>query len=640
MLARAACAAAALALGGCQAGVHAASDGGPGSGSGGRAGDAGGTLDGGAGVPAINLDACGYFGLGDVHSAAISQDGTLLALGALDFVALVDVATQTLLQKLPAPNYLFSVKISPDGKYVAAGGMGFFYRIWRVADGAMIADVHPGGEPFLTFSPDGAQLLVSVNETVSAYAFPSLTPQWTASIGERAEYAPDGSFIAGGPGVLVDPATGTQIGTVGGQTPGTGGTAVAVSSTGLVAITAGIDGAIEVWRVADKTKVATIPNSTDIEELAFSPDGTRLAGSTLLGSAAFVWSVPDGAQVAHYAIGGGVYPDISFSSTGALLTTTSQPVVRLIDITDPAPDGKDIWRYSWGHTSLVEVVDVSPDGKLVATATRTDPDVDVWDLATSELVTTLSHAGNPQDLVFSRDSQRLYVAAGTDVVEWRVSDWSKLRTTTAEPRAVTGIALSADGSLLATGETYESVKIWRTSDMTNTLTIPVSDYGGSPQAFSPDGTLLGTIGTGDHPAILRLSDGTQVCQGTGSGTSFVGRIGFTPDGSKLLAIGSTGLDELSISDCSLVRELPNGGDLYSFAVSPSGKEVVTSDTSHGVGLWELSTGALTGTGMFNGTLLRSLVLTFVPGDPKRLVTTNLAAARMYCRAADDGWIVG
>jgi hypothetical protein len=58
---------------------------------------------------------------------------------------------------------------------------------------------------------------------------------------------------------------------------------------------------------------------------------------------------------------------------------------------------------------------------------------------------------------------------------------------------------------------------------------------------------------------------------------------FTPDGSELLVIGE-GLEELSVPDLGLRRELANIDTLYIFALAPAGKQLVISDLQLGVQL--------------------------------------------------------
>jgi WD40 repeat protein len=640
--------AATLAVVGCRAGVHAGNDGGSG-GLGGPDGAAGAGFDGPTidglggfdGGSPVQLTACGYYGLGQVGAAAVSRDGKLLAIAALDFVAIVDVATKTIRHKLPAPGNPIAFALSPDGEYVGVGGWSGYYRVWRIADETMIANV-PTLIQQMAFSPDGHQLMVIANGTgiLSTYQFPSLTPQWTAPNTAGAAYAPDGSFIASASGPMFDPATGAKLGSLGDVPDVYYGLGVDVSSAGVVILSDDNHGVLELWRASDRRLIGTIATGRSVGGGAFSPDGKRLVGFDSSTKAVKVWSVPDGAVLGQYpldAIHRGIAA-VSFSASGAVIAAISDPPsVRLIDID---AGGKDLLTYAWGHSDLVWHAEVSPDGKLIATATGTDMEVDIWDLATSELITTLSEPNGAWDLRFSPDGRNLYVA-GKTIDEWRVSDWTLTRQTAEGRGGVSGVAVSPDGTLLATGAHYDEIKIWRRADMTPLVTIPLSDNGGTPLAFSDDGALLGTFADAMHPAVYRVSDGTLLGKYPGGiefWSSTSDRIAFTPDGSELLVIGE-GLDELSVPDLGLRGELANSDTLYTFALAPAGKQLVISNLEHGIQLWDLPTRKLTGIGLFDGIALRSLALSFVPGDVKRIVTSNLDAVRLYCRPAQDTWIV-
>jgi len=637
---------AALAAAGCKAGVHAGNDGGDGGDLGGFGGTDSGSDIGFDGItgpvdgpPPVQLSVCGYYGLGKVGGAAFSRDGKLLAIAALDFVAIVDVATKKILHKLPAPGDPSAFALSSDAQYVGVGGWNGYFRVWRIADETLIANVATQIQA-LAFSPDGRQLMVVTSgiPVLSTYQFPSLTPQWTTPINPEAAYAPDGSFIVTASGTLLDPATGAKLGSVSDQPDVNYGFGVDASSGGLVVLRDNSLGIFELWRVSDRTRIATIPNARNVSQAAFSPDGKRLAGFDSSTRNAIVWSVPDGAVVVQYPVVFNGSASVGFSASGALLLATDPPGVRLIDID---AGGKDLLSYTWGHGAMVRIAEVSPDAKLIATATTVDQEVDIWNLATSELVTTLSDPGGAWALVFSPDGQTLYVA-GRTIDEWRVSDWMLARQTSTGQGGVEGITVSRDGTLIATGAHYDALKIWRRSDMTTLVTIPIPDTGGTPLAFSEDGALIGSFADAMHPGVYRVSDGMLLGKWAGStpiSSSQGDRVAFTPDGGELLVVGTTGLDELSVPDCGLVSELPNGFSLYTFALAPSGRQLVTSDLEHGIQLWDLPTGKLTGTGMFDGIALRSLALGFVPGDVRRLVIANLDAARLYCRPPQDTWIV-
>ncbi len=117
----------------------------------------------------------------DVLSAATSGDGKILALGlellqgnlfrsatlasaheteAKDTVRLIDSERGTTLRDLEGGGQeLNAVSVSPDGRFVAAGGSGSSASVWDTATGKLVTTI-PFDEPatVLEFSPDGRRL--------------------------------------------------------------------------------------------------------------------------------------------------------------------------------------------------------------------------------------------------------------------------------------------------------------------------------------------------------------------------------------------------------------------------------------------------------------------------------------------------
>src|SRR5262245_12305451 len=96
---------------------------------------------------------------------------------------------------------------------------------------------------------------------------------------------------------------------------------------------------------------------------------------------------------------------------------------------------------------------------------------------------------------------------------WSVTDASFIRTLTAHYGAIHGLAISRDGTMLAsTGEPVfglpdDGVKLWRISDGTLIRTMATGYQEGWSVSFSPDGTLL-AAGAGYDIRIYRVSDGS------------------------------------------------------------------------------------------------------------------------------------
>ncbi len=156
-----------------------------------------------------------------------------------------------------------------------------------------------------------------------------------------------------------------------------------------------------------------------------------------------------------------------------------------------------------GHNGAVFDLTFSPDNTLLASASA-DATVKIWHVATGERFDTLSQPLAEQYAVlFSPDGQFIY-AAGADN---RLRKWKLVSTTAAainplvESRfaheaAITSLAVSPDGSQLASAAEDLSWKVWDTSTMLQTV-----------------------VKSGDETRVTSLAflDGNRLVLGTSSG---------------------------------------------------------------------------------------------------------------------------
>jgi WD40 repeat protein len=230
---------------------------------------------------------------------------------------------------------------------------------------------------------------------------------------------------------------------------------------------------------------------------AFSPDGKRVAyvfdnpSNTLRG---YVVDVASKSQIASQ-LGDGTANCVAFSRDGAFLALGGS---------DASQTGA-IW---------------------------------VYDASTWEMVRSLSVKGqNVRALIFSPDGSALY-SSGSDgsIRVWSMGDGSLRNHFSFHPQS-NSLALSPDGSLLASiycsaddayGCTKGGVAVWRTSDGKMLKSFP--DIANAV-AFSPDGSLLAT-GGGTHDSILRFRY-TATWDPVGQNQALVEQLAFSPDGRRL-----------------------------------------------------------------------------------------------------------
>ncbi len=228
---------------------------------------------------------------GIVASMAVSRDGSLVATGGGDKLARIWNTSDGSLRRQWQPHAwtVGAVAFSPDGRTLATGDASTgAVTVWNVDGGAVWSAASAGGTTSLTFTPDGAHLLVGKSDgvvrirsasdgalvrTLNAHA------QGVASVA----VSPDGQTIGSGgadrTAKLWNLADGRRLHTLTGHTHQVG--AVAFSPDGGLLASTGLDLTVRLWRVSDATPLVTYDGEMGGLDgnaaIAFSPDGALLA---------------------------------------------------------------------------------------------------------------------------------------------------------------------------------------------------------------------------------------------------------------------------------------------------------------------------------------------------------------------------
>lgn len=351
-----------------------------------------------------------------IVDAAFNRDGTRILTASLDGTVRVwDSAGDNLIAELARPDgagaELAPAGLSSDGAYactVAVDGRNGL--IWDTASGRSSA---LPGRP-ITFSSDGARLAVHEGDRAfvcdSANGAVKSTLAGEISWQDGLCFSPDGARVSTCRGVW-DASSGRQLASF----PGTG--PAAFSPDGRRVVTGGAQA--RVWDAKSGKEVfalrcehTQVEDDSDVETVAFSPDGARILASTP--RSARLYDGANGAEVALLYLrtedwgGHVVRAFFSRDGTKAVVLFQSGAGACVCD----AVTGRQIASFTSvdhnGHIDHAPFQDhtssVSPDGALLL-AQRRDGAAHLIDIASGAILATWKDI-NPGGVAFSADGRR------------------------------------------------------------------------------------------------------------------------------------------------------------------------------------------------------------------------------------------
>jgi WD40 repeat protein len=346
---------------------------------------------------------------------ALDWGGDLIAAGLSDgAIELREAGSGRLANVLPAPGAsgLSAVRFSPDGGLVAAAYLGMADErggsavVWEARSGSQLYRAQPGGPRVrdVSWSPDGARLVVPYSNGVNVVDGRTGAPVWTRTVTNR-------GFVGAG---LVGSA--------------------------LWALSK--DGGVTVWPEEDAYHARGWPADVDIGlDVSATPDRVAVAGCDGLR----LWERGSLRML----------PRVSSCVVAARLSPTSEQLIRAdgdgsLTVVEAGP--ATTLRTLTGRGPAIRAVSWSPDGTRVAAGSE-DGRVHLWDVTTGDLLATMhAHTYDARALAWSPEG-RLLATGGPDGLRfWHTSDGTEDRRLTQRGGAVLALAWSAEEGLAVATE--------------------------------------------------------------------------------------------------------------------------------------------------------------------------------------------
>ena len=361
------------------------------------------------------------------------------------------------------------------------------------------------------------------------------------------------------------------------------------------------------------------------ESLAFRPDGKAIAFCDWLNHAVDLWEIEPDAVLNGTLRLSSLSCCVAFSPEGDKIATGSFDGEILI--WNPTTHDVLFSSSANGHSDEIESLSFSSDGKLLASASQ-DGTVRIWDLEAGTELCIIKGEDYEERLLtaaFSPDSKT--VACGSNIATIRLWDIASRKTKKilkGHTAFIESVAFSPDGKTLVSGSSDKTVRQWdaETGELIHTYIGHTA--GVTSVAFSPDGRILVS---GSEDTTIRIWDTAPdpECEVIWEGDGLLRSIAYSPDRVWMASCSDDSGIQLYDHSSGTRRTIPReqADTVYSLSFSPDGELLASGSRDGHVRIWDVGSLQIIADVPAHSSWVNSVA--FSP-DGKRLVS-----------GSHDGW---
>ncbi len=350
---------------------------------------------------------------------------------------------------------------------------------------------------------------------------------------------------------------------------------------------AGDDKIVKIWDITTGKCIQSLREHQDlIRTITFSSDGQKLA-SAGHDKIVIIWGKDSKNRYRKInTLKGhqGLIRSVDFSRCGKFLVSASEDqTVKLWD----ASSGDFIGDLN-GHTSWVQSVRFSPDGRILASG-GADRTVKIWDISKGCLITLQGYTNCLFSIAYSPDGKKLASGHEDGMVRlWNIEtgDCQEFPGHTDWVRSVT---FSSDGRFIASSSGDRTIRLW---DLENKSKL--SEFQDAHESwirqvrFSPNNSLLASCSDDNTIKIWNLKTNKCITTLTGH-TNWVRSISFSSDNLLASASGDKTIKVWDIETGQCIQTLEGHDDwVWCVAFNPNG-DILASGCGDGtIKIWRFN----------------------------------------------------